>query len=91
MKKRRVSSIRLLAHERLVIVEYAKGVKIEGYAFGSDRSGNIFVCLAKKEMEASGLTCNGPCINKAFSTTKVTFEEGGQHVVEVNEEQEVEE
>lgn len=90
MKRRKAGSIRLRAHERLVTVEYTKGVIVTGYAFGSDHSENIFVCLAKPEMEAAGLTCNGPCINKAFSTNKVTFVKGAQPVVEVDEEQEEE-
>lgn len=90
MKRRRVGSIRLLAHEKLITVEYAEGVIVTGYAFGSDNSKNIFVCLAKPEMEAAGLVCVGPCINRAFSTNKVTFVKGAQPVVEVDEEQEEE-
>lgn len=90
MKIRKVNQIRVLLHERLVEVELSKGLKIRGVSFGSDQMGNYFVCLARPELLAAGITGHGPCWNKVINSTKVTFIEGAQPV-EIEEDNEQEE
>lgn len=73
MKKPKAGSIRLLAHEKLVMVEMNEDTKVLGYAFGSDQSGNVIVCLRKFELLQAGISCDGPCINRFYSKLKVKF------------------
>lgn len=90
MVKRIAGKLRVLPHERLVSVEWSKGVNILGVVFGSDHDSNFYVCLARPELLAAGISCAGPCVNKAISKSKITFLEGAKPV-EVEEETEEEE
>lgn len=65
-----------MPHEKLVSVEVSKGVHVQGYAFGQDDGGKIIVCLSKMELINAGLSCSGPCINRFYDKTKVTFLNG---------------
>jgi hypothetical protein len=88
MKRRKAGQIRVLPHEQLVEVDFDRGNKIRGVAFGLGNNKTALVCLAKPELLAAGVDCRGPCINRVFPLTKVTFVEGAQPVEDYEGEEE---
>lgn len=38
----------------------------------------MYICLARPELEQAGITGHGPCVNKVYSISKVTFLEGAK-------------
>lgn len=81
MAKRKPGDIKVLPHERLVEVDLGGKKKIKGVVFGGDRVGNVYVCLARPELEQAGITGHGPCVNKIYAEEKVTYLKGAVPLV----------
>jgi hypothetical protein len=87
MLKQRLGVIHTLVHERLVLVDINEETQVLGYAFGADGP-NIIVCFRKLELEAAGMRCDGPCVNRFYPSAKIKFLDSSKvPVAEIEEEE----
>ena len=89
MARRQKTGNRVLAHERLVDVKWGANI-MRGVTFGVDPKGGFIVCIARDELLKHEMTGHGPCINRRFAESDVTFVDGEAISITPGEEDEEE-